>query len=76
MQATNSTPYLGTRATSTDMGHVSCHHPVGCKQFPDASDNHLAELAQIQLFTLFLAALMLQVDIESNVKDFDKVRAT
>ena len=46
---------------------------VGCKQFPVDSDNRLGELAQVQLIMIFLAGLMLQMDIESNVTSYDKV---
>ena len=46
---------------------------VGCEQFPDPSDNRLGELAQWQLVFIFLAALMLQMDLSSNVTHYDEV---
>ena len=46
---------------------------VGCKQFPDPSDNRLGELAQWQLVFIFLAALMLQMNLSSNVTHYDEV---
>ena len=46
---------------------------VGCKQMPDPSDNRLGELAQWQLVFIFLAALLLQMDLSSNVTNYDDV---
>ena len=46
---------------------------IGCKQFPDPSDNRLGELAQWQLVFTFLAALMIKVDVTSNISSYDKI---
>ena len=45
----------------------------GAQQFPDPSDNRLGELAQWQLVFIFLAALMLQMNLSSNVTHYDEV---
>ena len=44
----------------------------GFKQFPDSSDDRLAELAQWQLVFTFLAALMIKVDVTTNMTTYDK----
>ena len=55
------------------MSTLSLRLYIGCKQFPDPSDNRLGELAQWQVFCTFFAALMIMVDVTSNISSYDKV---
>jgi hypothetical protein len=44
---------------------------VGLRQYPNATDNKLAEIAQWQLIFTFLAALLIKIDVSSNITEYD-----
>ena len=60
----------GLYALVLSLGFVRLYS--GCCQYPDAFENRVAEIAQWQLAMTFLAALLIRVDVSSNVSVYDE----